>query len=190
MIFKRNTRGYTLLEMLIAILLTGVLAASGFEFYETMHGQTITQEQISYMQQSCRASLEEITKTLRMAGYKVGSHPAYQISGDSLWVFYNDAQPVDTVLYYLEPYTQDDLGAAYATYGSNVPFKLMKRFDSEQPAVFADYVRSISYVALNASTIQVSLRVQTSLPDDTYLPDNGFRSLVGIEQVILRNVAL
>jgi len=56
--------------------------------------------------------------------------------------------------------------------------------------VFADYVRSISYVALNTSTIQVSLRVQTSLPDDTYLPDNGFRTLVGIEQVILRNVAL
>lgn len=176
--------------MLIAVLLTGVLAASGFEFYQTMHGQTITQEQISYMQQSCRASLEEITKTLRMAGYKAGSHPAYRIAGDSLWVFYSESQPIDTILYYLEQYSSADLGAAYATYGCNVPYKLMKRFDSEQPAVFADYVRSISYVALNTSTIQVSLRVQTSLPDDTYLPDNGFRTLVGIEQVILRNVAL
>lgn len=190
MTHRRNICGYTLLEMLIAIILTGVLAASGFEFYERMHGQTIAQEQISYMQQSCRASLEEITKTLRMAGYKVGSHPAYRISNDSLWVFFSETQPIDTVLYYLEQYSEADLGAAYATFGEAVPDKLMKKFNSEQPAIFADYVRSVSYVALNVSTIQISLRVQTSIPDDTYIPDNGFRSIVGIEQVILRNVAL
>lgn len=187
---KRSIRGYTILEMLIAILMTGILAGAGFEFYQQMHGQTIAQEQISYMQQSCRASLEEITKTLRMAGYKVGSHPAYRIDGDSLFVFYSDTQPIDTVIYYLEPYSEVDLGASYVTYGESVPCKLMKKVNSEQPAIFSDYVRSVSFVALDASTIQVSLRVQTSIPDDTYSLDNGFRTLVSMEQVILRNVAL
>ena len=185
-----DSRGYTLLEMLIAVTLTSMLAAAGFEFYERMHSQTVTQEEISYMQQSCRASLQEISRTLRMAGYKVGSHAPYAVRTDSLYIFFSETQPVDTVLYYLEDYSQAELGAFYSSFEGQIPHKLMKKVNSEPGAVFADYIRSMSVTAINSSTLQIALLAQTSLPDDSYSLNNGFRTHLGLERVILRNVAL
>ena len=86
----KNNKGYTLLEILIGLFLTGLIAAAGFEFYATMHNQRLVQEDISDMQLNARNSLQEIVKTLRMGGYKISTHPPYRASGDSLFVFYSE----------------------------------------------------------------------------------------------------
>ncbi len=184
------TSGYTILEMLVAISLTALLAAGGFEFYVKMHNQSIAQEEISYMQHSCRTSLQEITKTLRMAGYKIPSHPAFRIGNDSLFVFFSETQAVDTVLYYLEDYTSSELGMATSTLGSNIPKKLMKKRNSDPPAIFSDYVQSLRVTPLTSNTVQVTLQTRTSSPDEDFSPNDGYRTHVGSERVILRNLAL
>ncbi len=186
----RNNRGYTIIEMLVAVLITGILASAGFEFYISMHNQTLAQEEISDMQQASRASLQEITKTMRMAGYKVGAHPAYEINGDSLSIYFSDSQPVDTVLYYLASYSYDEMQSMPPFSTGNQPKKLMKQINNSTAEIFADYIKSVSYTAINSSTIQISVEVQASMPDEDYNYNNGYRSYAATETVNLRNVSL
>lgn len=186
----RNNRGYTIAELLIAMFITGILAAAGFEFYISMHNQTLAQEEISDMQQASRASLQDITKTLRMAGYKVGSHVPYAINGDSLYIFYNGTQPVDSVLYFLADYTSDELAGMSAFSTGSTPHKLMKQVNSAAAEVFADYITDVTFTAINSSTIQVTINVQAAQPDEDFVTNGGYRTYSALETVNLRNVAL
>jgi len=186
----RNNRGYTIIEMLVAVLITGILASAGFEFYISMHNQTLAQEEISDMQQASRASLQEITKNLRMAGYRVGTHPAYVINGDSLMIFYSGTQPIDTILYFLADYSTDEKAAIPGFPQSNSPRKLMKQVNSGYAEMFADYIRRVSFTAVSPSSVQVVIEVQTSMPDEDYNYNNGYRTYAAAETVNLRNVSL
>ena len=181
------TSGFTILELLIAMLITGIVAASGFQFYVTMHNQTLAQEDVSDMQQTLRASLMEISKTVRMAGYKIGSHIPYLINGDSLYVFFNGTQPVDSVLYYLADYGEGELGVAYEQEGMT-PRKLMKKINSSHPVVFSEYINDITFVPVNSSTLEVILIVQTSRADEDFAQNGGFRTCTNTETITMRNI--
>ena len=186
-------RGYTLSEMLIAALLTGLLAAGGFEFYSNVHNQTLVQDDISDMQQCSRSVLEDISKTLRMAGYKIDSHSAYAINGDSLYVFFNETQAVDTVLYYLEDYTRLDF-YDYKWLSSlseqDRPRKLLKKRNSNTAEHYADMVKSIQYNQVSASSVIISLEVHAARSDEGFNQDGGFRTFTETERVSIRNVSL
>ncbi|MCP4705190.1 MAG: hypothetical protein GY865_11310 [candidate division Zixibacteria bacterium] len=189
----KNKSGFTLMETLIAALITGIMVTSAFEFYITMHNQTMAQEEISELQQNSRACIVEITKTLRMAGFKTGVHAPYLINGDSLYVFYSDSQPIDTVLYYLSPHSDYDLQGQYADdgedgQGAETPNRLMKKVNSGGPSVFSDYVLDVTFTQVNASTISVSITTQSSKPDEDYIDNYGFRTYQTDEQVFLRNI--
>jgi prepilin-type N-terminal cleavage/methylation domain-containing protein len=71
--------GFTLVELLIALLMTGVLATAGYGVYLSQHEGWIIQEQVSTMQQNLRAGMHELETRIRMAGYGVpgGFHPIY-----------------------------------------------------------------------------------------------------------------
>ena len=160
------SKGYTLIELLISLFITGLLVAAGMKFYVSMHNQALAQEEISYMQQNARSCLQEVSKSLRMAGYKIGSHPAYRINGDSLYVFYNDSQPVDTVLYYLEDYTTSelpwigtlsealDVASIAAKHGYSVV--VSERSGETEDSIIADLV-----VGLNAGQIKTGAPVRS-----------------------------
>ena len=186
----RNKRGYTILEVLIAVFITGLLAASGFQFYATMHNQTLTQEERSEMQHASRVTLQEIAKTLRMAGYKLGgAHVPYAISVDTLTVFFSQTQPVDTVMYFL-----DDAGGMYAMTegeeGQRPPRQLMKKVNSQAAAVFANGIDNISYVLIDSENISISVTSRTLNRDQEYDENDGYRTLITSERVKMRNVGL
>ncbi|MFZ5980688.1 MAG: PilW family protein [Candidatus Zixiibacteriota bacterium] len=186
-----NKSGFTLLEVLISLFLTAIIAAAGFEFFVTMHNQRQVQEDISDMQQSSRNSLQDIAKVLRMAGYKVGGHVPYHISGDSLYVFYNETQPVDTVLFYVEDYADGDIGSPLGIAPEGLqPRRLMKKQNSGSAAVFADYIRYMLFNVVDTNTIDVTLITQASQPDESYTGNYGYRLYVATERVNLRNVEL
>jgi len=177
----RSKAGFTLIEVLIALFLTGVLTLSAFRFYSDMHNHALTQEEISDMQQNSRATLQELSRSLRMAGYKIGSHVPFLIEGDSLWVFYSDTQPVDTVLYYLENEPAID-GASMQGH------RLMKKQNSSDATLFAEHIHGLSYRQINSSTIEIALEVQTTKADETFMQDDGYRTIELAERVHLRNV--
>ncbi|MEW5796258.1 MAG: prepilin-type N-terminal cleavage/methylation domain-containing protein [Candidatus Zixiibacteriota bacterium] len=65
----RNARGFTLIEVLIALILTGLVTVAIMNTYVTQHENYIVQDDVTTMQQSSRASIDELTRQIRMAGH-------------------------------------------------------------------------------------------------------------------------
>lgn len=187
---KRNDQvGFSILEVLIASVITGIIATAAFSFYTRMSEQSEHQFNISEMHQLCRTSLYDIRKTLIQAGFKITGHPPYEVKGDTLAVYYSDTQPVDTILYYLEEYTDSEYGAIPDLPQTHKLFKLYKKVNSAAPALFADYVVSINYNQVDAANMIVSIDVHSLRKDDSYQPNDGFRTYRLSERINIRNVS-
>lgn len=65
----KHVRGASLLEMLVALAITGVVTLAVFKAYITQHRNYIVQEDVTDIQQNARAAIDEITRHVRMAGH-------------------------------------------------------------------------------------------------------------------------
>ncbi len=81
---RRNESGFTIVELLIALLITGVVVSAGYSLYLNQHEGWIIQEQITNMQQNARAAMHELETRIRMAGYGLpgGVQPIYAANTD------------------------------------------------------------------------------------------------------------
>lgn len=165
--FHRSTQcGFTIIEVLIAALITSIIAASTFTFYIRLHNQSENQYEISEAQNFARASLYDINKELRMAGYKIpDTHDPFSISGDTLTLYKQGIQPIDTIMYYLEEFSDNEYDDMSDLPSNKKLYKLMKKENSTDAQIFADYLSGIQFTQLTGSSINISLDVQTSLPD-------------------------
>lgn len=180
----KNKKGFTLIEVLIAGLMTGVIISGAFGFYVKMQDQTTVQMEMSNIQNIARASVEDISTTIRQAGYKLDSHDPYLINGDTLMVFFNIYNSVDTVIYFLaaQSGTSDDDESRNATY------YLMKGCSYGSTAIYADNIVSISYLDIEDNVIRITITAQALYPDDSYNFNDGYRRLTLSEEVCLRNI--
>jgi type IV pilus assembly protein PilW len=64
-----NSRGFTLIEVMIGIAISGIVAATIYAAYTSQQRTAIAQEQAVEMQQNIRAGLEIMSHDIRMAGY-------------------------------------------------------------------------------------------------------------------------
>ncbi len=64
----RDIKGVSLMEVLIAMLMTGIVTAAIFKVYINQHKNWIVQDEITNMQQNARAAIDELTRQARMAG--------------------------------------------------------------------------------------------------------------------------
>lgn len=186
--FRNDQAGFTMIEVLVAALITGILAAASFGFYVSMHNQTITQQEISSMQQSGRVTFGELTKSMRKAGYMLTGHPPYEILGDTFKVYFSDTQPVDTIAYYLEEFSTSEYYQVINRPSGKKFYKLMKKVNSAPAAVYAEFINGLKFQIVDATTMIVSISCETSKPDETYQPDMGYRSYVATERVNMRNI--
>ena len=183
----QNESGVTIMELLIALMITGIISAAGFQFYANVHNQSLAQQDISDMQLSARSSLQEITRVLRMAGYKTpAGHPPYRLNGDSLYVYYSDTQPIDTILYYITP---------NATLGANAPAGwkpnyLMKKVNGKSAEIYNDVIRSVTYKKIDTATFQVSVEAQSPKADMEWKQNSGYRSFIASDRITIRNLNL
>jgi hypothetical protein len=65
----RADHGTTLIELMIALILTGIVTLAIMKTYATQHESYLVQEDVTYMQQSSRACIDELTRQIRMAGH-------------------------------------------------------------------------------------------------------------------------
>ncbi|MCX6828429.1 MAG: prepilin-type N-terminal cleavage/methylation domain-containing protein [candidate division Zixibacteria bacterium] len=64
-----NDRGVSLVETLVALFMTGIVATALFGVYINQHKNWMIQGDITDTQQNARAAIDELTRQIRMAGY-------------------------------------------------------------------------------------------------------------------------
>lgn len=64
-----QNRGYTLVELMVALLLTVIATAGIYKAYVSITRENEVQEQIIELQQNLRVGMQRMTKEIRMAGY-------------------------------------------------------------------------------------------------------------------------
>ena len=65
---KKN-RGFSLVELLLALFISSVMAAAIFNFFIAQNKSYSIQDQVTEMQQNIRAAINLMVKEIRMAGY-------------------------------------------------------------------------------------------------------------------------
>jgi len=89
----KSTRGISLIELMVALIVSGILATVIFRIYVNQHHNWIIQDSVIEMQQNARAAIDELTRQLRQAGYQLPKNlaplEAYNTDPDTVVVFYN-----------------------------------------------------------------------------------------------------
>jgi type IV pilus assembly protein PilW len=66
---KSNNKGFTLVDLLIAVAISGIVAGAIFTTFQSQQKSYLIQEQVVEMQQNLRAGMDLMVKEIRMAGY-------------------------------------------------------------------------------------------------------------------------
>ena len=66
---KRSNQGFTLTELLVAMVISGIVAAGIYSTFYSQQKSYLTQEQIAAMQQNLRGAMHLLGRDIRMAGY-------------------------------------------------------------------------------------------------------------------------
>ncbi|OHB74219.1 MAG: hypothetical protein A2Z25_22115 [Planctomycetes bacterium RBG_16_55_9] len=90
--FRRNA-GFTIIEILIAVFLAGLITSAAMGLYLTQRKQLSVQEEVTDMQSNIRAATAELATKIRMAGYKVpeglDAITAWNTDPDSILLVYD-----------------------------------------------------------------------------------------------------
>jgi type II secretory pathway pseudopilin PulG len=129
----KSQAGMSIVEILIAAFILGVLSTAALNFYQNQHSQYMQQTDASDVQQNIRVVMQELTRQIRLAGYGAFGMEACQIpaAGDSLLVRYADAGVVHEQRYYVR---RDTTGR-----------NLMTQLDAGLPQVFAENIDSVRF---------------------------------------------
>lgn len=182
-----SVSGMTLVELLVAVAITGILATASLSFFSGVSNESFTQENVSEMQDLSRATLMEIKKDLRMAGFKLQNHAPYEIFGSTLGIYTSQTNAVDTTWFYLEEYTPSEYAAMKDLPAGRKLYKLMKQQDSGVPSIFADCIVGIEYTVIDAANVDIKVTTQTAKKDMDWKFNNGYRTFSVEEQVMIRN---
>ena len=124
----RHQHGFTLVELIVAMAMTGIVMAAIYSTYKSQQDSYVAQEQVAEMQQNLRAALYMMTRDIRMAGF----NPA-------------DSPNVDGFVTALP----DDLGPVTSTDSTNIAFIIDR--DEDGTVDTDDHNEQIAYRFDNAN---------------------------------------
>jgi len=77
---KNYSNGFTLVELLIALVVSGIIMTGVYSAFKTQQSSYLVQEQVAEAQQNLRASIGFMARDLRMAGYDPTSSGNFSIT--------------------------------------------------------------------------------------------------------------
>ena len=158
-----NSRGLTVVELLIGALIASAVAFATFEFYRAQHQLYLAQVDIVERQGNLRFAMDDLSKQVRRTGYNLVGGDLLRVSTgfDTLEVYLgNDSNlTCDTVRYYVNRY--------------DVPPSLIRQINQSTPAIFAQGIDSVLFVPAGGPP-----------------PERLAISLVSVEQAQYENTAL
>jgi hypothetical protein len=173
MVKIKDERGITLVEVLIAALLTFIVGSAGLEFYASQHNQWLAQTDISDMQQNGRAVLDELTRSIRSAGYGIiTGHVSITVTSDTLTIFRKDSTKIDTIQYYV-------------CFTDTLHPNLVKKINQDAAQVFAEDIESVQF--LQSGALITAILVAREVRNDPEYAGDGYRRRTLIARAQVRN---
>ena len=172
-----NNTGFTLLELLVAVAISGIVMAGIYSVYYTSQKSAIVQEETTAMRQNLRAGLDIMAREIRMAGYDPThlANAGIVTAGSNSIVFTNDLNgDGDT--------SDTDENITYALSGTNL---------QRNGQTVAENIDALNFVYLDASgavtatlsdirSVQVTMVARTGKADREYLDTNSYSSPWGV----------
>jgi hypothetical protein len=161
----KEQKGISLVEVLLAAVLTLVIGAAALGFYVTQHNNWLAQEDVSDMQQNIRVALDEISKNVRQAGLGVpAGHPTLLAQNNVLTIFYKDSTKIDTLQYYV-------------SWDDPLHPRLVRKINSNYPQVYAEDIESIQF-SQTGKLITITVVAREGRRDPEYTGDEYRRRTI------------
>ncbi len=183
---RNNRKGFTLIEILIAMVVSGIVITGIYSVYNYQQKTYVSQLQIVEMQQNLRAGLLMLVNEIRMAGYDpTGAASAWIVNLGS-----------DTITFTMDL----DGDGALSGSGENVTYLLYTAADGRQklgrqspatPQAVAENIDALNFVYLDVDgnvtatasdvkSVQVSLVAKTDrAAQDNYVNNTVYNNLQG-----------
>jgi type IV pilus assembly protein PilW len=189
--FYTNEQGFTVIELLIAMAISGVIVTAIFSFLIVQRKYFNVQEQITDMIQNARAAMDMITREVTMAGYNPAGAAFVGIPYNSSQLLINAdlngngviTDPNEKITY---AYDASKRRIVRNTGGGNQPFaENVQAFNFQ----YLDANGTPTAVTANIRQVRITLTVRTSKPDPQYSANGGYRTYTLTSLVTPRNLA-
>jgi len=176
---KTNQDGFTLVELLVAMVISAIVTASVYAAYASQQRSYVTQDQLAIMQQNLRNSLYYLEQEIRMAGYdpRHAAHAGLTVMNDDEIRFTMDlngdkdtADPDEDVAF--------DVSASGVLQRNGQP--IAENID-QLNFVYLDQNRAVTAAPAEVRTIQVMVVARTDRPDHGYHDATSYTNQQGTE---------
>ena len=204
-VFKKST-GFTLVELLVALSVSGVIMTAVYAAYQSQQKSYVVQEEVAALQQDLRAAMFYMTNQIRQAGCNPSSNPnkpgiltadvdeihfTSDFRGDSSSTNPNDPNgntndPYENITYSL--YTSDGIqklgikstaGATNQPVIENVDALNFVYLDQSQTRLDDDGSGNVTTNIPNIRSVEVTIVVRASREDPHYTDDNEYQNQQG-----------
>lgn len=184
--------GFTLIELMASIAISGIVLGAITATFISQSRSYDVQEQINGMQQGARASMDMITREVRMAGYNTNSGLSFDgITYDTTQIrvlanLDGDGDTGDTNEDIIYSYDAVDDVIERTTGGTTET--LVENIDAFT-FQYLDGSGTATTTTADIRQMQITITAKTSKPDPTYTTNGGYRIYTLTSLITPRNLA-
>lgn len=188
---SRSIRGFTLVELLIAMAVSGIIMTGIYSAFKTQQDSYLAQEQVAEMQQNIRAGLYIMIRDIRMAGYDPSATDNYGVvsATNSKFVFTADMNDdggtpggLDPETFTYELYTVSGKTSLRRIAGQSAIAENIEKLEFYY--TFADGTQTVTPTAAQLSdirSVQISILAKARRPDRNYTNNQTYTSASGVD---------
>jgi type IV pilus assembly protein PilW len=180
----RNENGFTLVELLVAMVMGLLIMAALYYTYASQQKSQVITEKVTALQQNCRSAMYHLQKDMRMAGYNPTRSAV-------TFGFVNVAAATDSVTITMD---EDEDGALDTdetiTYSLNPDNTLKKVVGAGTPQTIAESITGLNFTFLDANETSTTVDINVRMVDITVTATDGRHNRQMSTRISCRNMGL